>query len=378
MTESDKAVADPATLANLLAQAPVMGPLHLLQALCLPPETEVLADAAALAEELDDLAPHAIRPIWLTDVQPRLANRFLQADASAPPPFDAVNRALPGRLDYARRHWLTHRTIADRIVADAAQRRYRTVALLLVDGLGYADVADWPEHVQPCLVDGPSITYYKEREGRYIQPEIGFPGIVGTPQLARRLIEVGLLHSRGFSYWSRETNEVSDCLFEGVPLTRVVRFSEVIAALRNVNLEHTYIQVVREGLDGLAHRRREVTSIEVRETVQAIRADALALLDVLREGPRPAALYLTADHGILWKAEHAFKMLGTDDRAHPRYGTHPPANEESATSFVFDERTFYVYHWPYLGTSIRRNDSGVHGGLSAQESIVPFIRWEIV
>jgi len=370
-------VTDPAELARLLMQAPVMGPLHPLQALCLPPETEVLADAAALAEELDDLAHHAVRPIWLTDVQPRMADRFLQADASTPPPLDVVNRALPGRLDYVRRRWLTHRTVADRIVADAAQRCYRTVALLLVDGLGYADVADWPEPVQPCLVDGPSITYYQEREGRRILPEVGFPGIIGAPRLARRLIEVGLLHSRGFSYWSRETNAVSEYLFEGVPLTRVARFSEAVAALRSANLECTYVQVVREGLDGLAHARREVTPGEVRQAVQAIRADALALLDVLREGPRPAALYLTADHGILWKAEHTFEMLETNDRVHPRYGTHLPAGTEHATRFTFGERTFYVYHWPYLGAAIRRNDSGVHGGLSVQESIVPFIRWEI-
>ena len=238
-----------------------------------------------LAEELDDFTSHAIRPVWLTDVQSHLTDRFLQADASAPPSLDAVSRALPGRLDYTRHHWLTHRTVADRIVADAAQRRYRTVALLLVDGLGYADVADWPERAQPCLVDGPSITYYQERESQHILPEVGLPGIVGTPRLARRLIEVGLLHSRGFSYWSRETNEASDYLFEGVPLTHVVRFSEAVAALRSANLEHTYIQVVREGLDGLAHRRREVTPIEVREAVQAIR---------IFMGPVPTVLLILA------------------------------------------------------------------------------------
>lgn len=370
-------MSDPAVLARLLMRAPVMGPLHPLQALCLPPETEVLDDAGVLAEELDDLTSHVVRPIWLTEVQPHLASRFLQANASSMPPLDAVSRALPDRLDYARHHWLTHRTVADRIVADAAQHRYRTVALLLVDGLSYADVADWPEQAQPCLVDGPSITYYQEKESRRILPEVGFPGIVGTPRLARLLIDVGLPHSRGFSYWSREVNEVSAYLFEGVPLTRVVKFSEVIAALWNANLEHTFVQVVREGLDGLAHGRREITPAEIREAVQAIRADALALLDVLSEGPRPAALYLAADHGILWKAEHTFETLQTDDHTHPRYSATPLPDEELATRFEFDERTFYVYHWPYLGAAIRRNDSGVHGGLSAQESIVPFIRWEL-
>ena len=215
-------------------------------------------------------------------------------------------------------------------------------------------------------------------ESKRTLPEIGFPGIIGTPRLARRLIEVGLPYSHGFSYWPRETDAVSASLFEGVPLTRVVSFSEVVAALHGANLEHTYIQVVREGLDGLAHRRREVTPAEMRETVQAIRTDALALLDILREGSCPAVLCLTADHGILWKGEYAFETLETDDHAHPRYGTHAPTTEKHSTRFAFDEQVFYVYHWPYLGTAIPRNDSGVHGGLSVQESIVPFVQWEII
>lgn len=40
--------------ARLLMKGPVMGPLHPLQALCLPPDTEVVNDAKALVEELDD------------------------------------------------------------------------------------------------------------------------------------------------------------------------------------------------------------------------------------------------------------------------------------------------------------------------------------
>jgi len=321
---------------------------------------------------------HVVRPIWLTDVQPELADRFLQADASSPPAPEDLNPALPGRLEFARHHILTHRTVADRIVEDSALRRYRTVVLLLVDGLGYHDTVSWPEYVEPCLVDGPSITYYRIKGSGDIVPEVGFPGIVGTPRLARRLIDAGLSHSYGFSYWSREQNDVSQFLFEGIPVTRVVSFSEVLSVIRNINLEQTYVQVVREGLDGVAHRRREVTTADVDAAVQAIRADVLSLFDELQTRPRPIAVYLTADHGILWKAQHSLEMLQTENRAHPRYATTAPHEQDKSTRFAFDKQTFYLYHYPYIGAPIRRNDSGVHGGLSAQESLVPFIRWELL
>jgi hypothetical protein len=182
----------------------------------------------------------------------------------------------------------------------------------------------------------------------------------------------------GFSYWSRASNKVSAYLFEGVPLTRIIGFREAVTILRSMDLRNTYVQIVREGLDGLAHHRREIKAQEIQQAVRAIRADIEALLEVLEDGPRPAALYLTADHGILWKTEHHFTNLETTDRGHPRYGTEPPMDSEHATAFEFDEHAFYVYHWPYLGSSIRSNDCGIHGGLSIQESVVPFIQWELL
>ena len=38
---------------------------------------------------------------------------------------------------------------------------------------------------------------------------------------------------------------------------------------------------------------------------------------------------------------------------------------------------YYLFRYPYLGAAIRSNDSGVHGGLSYQESIVPFAKFKV-
>lgn len=361
---------------DLLMRGPVMGSLHPLWALCLPSETIVEDNAARVAERLDNLDPHSVHPIWITDVEMDLAPRFFRADADTVPSAEIVNHVLPHRVDHARSHLLTHRRVANRIVEDVRMNRYQSVIFLLVDGLSYWDVLDWPEVVEPCFIDGPSITFYEDKSTKQPLKDVGFPAIVGNPGLARRLSDLGLQYSRGFSYWSRESNVVSDYLFQGVPLTRVTNFQEVLARLHDKDVSQTYIQIVREGLDGLAHHRRELTAAEIKETVRAIRQDALALAEILHDQGRSAALFLTSDHGILWKTDHPFTLLKTGDRVHPRYGTFPPATSDATTAFVLDEQEFYVYHWPYLGSNIRWNDSGVHGGLSAHESIVPFIRWE--
>jgi hypothetical protein len=139
-----------------------------------------------------------------------------------------------------------------------------------------------------------------------------------------------------------------------------------------------YVQLVREGLDGLAHSRREVTQAEVEGTVNAIHQDYHRLIEVVATAGLPGAVYLVADHGILWKAQHPelqrIEILRSD---HPRYqigGSVPP---EYGVDIPVGEQAYNLYRYPYLGAAIRANDSGVHGGLSYWESLVPFVRVEV-
>ena len=351
-----------------------ISPLGLL---CLPPEIEIVPDAETLVEQIDALAPHSEQPTLIPHIDPRYRQRFDVLNESVSHTPAALNQMLPRRLASARQLLLTHRCVADRIVSDTLQRGYRTVALLLIDGLSYEDTRGWSETPEPCLIDGPSITYGLTNLNEIV-PTVGFPGIVGTPPLARRLVDVGLPHSTGFSYWQRERNDVAAYLFEGVPLTRVTGITTALGTLAKQPLDGTYAQVVREGLDGLAHSRREVTPREIEATVIAIREDFHRLIETLAATGLPGAIYLTADHGILWKAQHPDLCLAEGLRAnHPRYQCGGETSPHHSAEWYLGGQSYYVYHYPYLGTAIRANDSGVHGGLSYWESLVPFVRVEV-
>ena len=363
------------SLQRSLEIAPVMGNFHPLLPLCLTPDVETAASARAVAEELDDLARHSKRPILITEYDPRYADRFLVEQLPNCPPGELVNQMLPYRLMDARR-LLTHKQIAQRIVTDTLKNRYEIVAFMLVDGLSYEDTKDWAERPSPCFIDGPSITYAKNAQG-HVLPDVGFPGIVGQPPLARQLMDVGLPHSRGYSYWDRARNDVSAVLFEGMPLTKVSSITEALQTLAESRLAGLYLQIVREGTDGMAHRRREVTTREIRATIEAIHEDFRRLIRLVADSGDRGAVYLTADHGILWKNQHQFTLLSDQHAAHTRYTRERPSSSQHASPFPTHNGDYYLYWYPYIGRNIRANDSGIHGGLSYWESIVPFVHVEV-
>jgi hypothetical protein len=153
----------------------------------------------------------------------------------------------------------------------------------------------------------------------------------------------------------------------------------ILAELRSLTFKQpTYIQIMREGLDGLAHSKREVSPAEIESTVVTIRQDVERLIEVLSRQNQRVCLYLIADHGILWKTEHNWQfleMMGSK----PRYSTHRPDkdSDDRVVRFERSGQVYYSFIYPYLGSRIKADDSGVHGGLSYQESIVPFAKFEV-
>jgi len=363
-------------LAKMLRLGPVMGQFHPLVPICLSETVEIIASPERLIEELDAPVPHHERAILITQFEPKFSHRFQTLNHPSCPPAEPINQNLPHQVDKARTWLLTNHGVADRIVADTRKKHYEAVILLLVDGLSYADVLDWPELPEPCFIDGPSITFSRTPDGK-IDPQVGFPAIVGIPSLARRLMDVGLPRSRGYSYWQRSRNDVSERLFEGVPLEKVAELEVSFDAIKRLDLKGFFVQLVREGLDGLAHSRREVSIGEIQATIKAIRDDFRYLIDLLVEKQIRGAVYLVADHGILWKNQHHWQVIDSNDAKRPRYATSSPNKPDFTTRFHSDQQRFYLWRYPYLGRPIRANDSGVHGGLSYWESIVPFIQVEV-
>lgn len=363
------------SLQKLLDIAPVMGHFHPLWSLCLPANVEIAASALAVAERLDNLERHPESPIFITDYAPTLADRFLTCHLPECPPAELINRSLPVRVTAAS-NLLTQKQIGHRIANDTLRRGYETVILMLVDGLSYEDTRSWPYHPTPCLIDGPSITFARTGSGNVV-PDIGFPAIVGKMSIARQLTQIGIPHSRGYSYWEREQNDVSAFLFSGMPLTRVSGIRAALSLLQQVNLRGMYVQLVREGTDGLAHSRREVTALEVQATVNAILDDLHQLVSLVTESGLKGAVYLMADHGILWKHQHAFERLVGENSDHARYTWQRPSDLVPAFVCQTSNGPCYLYHYSFIGRQLRANDSGVHGGLSYWESIVPFIHVEV-
>ena len=363
-------------LLHALTIAPVMGNFHPLISLCLPADVEIITDPLTLIIELDAPTPHQERPVLLTHYDPHWTHRFAVIHHPASPPPNLVNENLPFRLETARQCLPTSHTVANIIANDARQRGYETVILLLVDGLSYADTQHWPEQPMPCLIDGPSITFSRTNTGE-TDNRVGFPAIIGQTPLVQQLITAGLPHSRGYSYWEREQNDVSQTLFAGIPLEKIPNFEIVFERITQLNPRGLYIQIVRQGLDGLAHGHREVTPYEIQASVDAIHHDFERLADWLKEKAVFGAVYLIADHGILWKNQHKLQLLPGEQGRHPRYNTELPKNHDLSTVINTRHQTFYLWQYPYLAHPIKSNDSGVHGGLSYWESLVPFVRVEV-
>jgi hypothetical protein len=60
--------------------------------------------------------------------------------------------------------------------------------------------------------------------------------LLATFPLLVQLAQIGIPHSRGYSYWERGQNDVSAFLFSGMPLTKVGGIREALAKLEGNQL----------------------------------------------------------------------------------------------------------------------------------------------
>jgi len=348
-------------LQDLLRQMPVMAHVHPLSLAFLPDEVRVFENAWQMAAELDMPTPQPTKPMLAPQIEPTLQHRLPVVHCAHDPLTTELNRVLLKRYDFIKANMLCQSQVADEIVRRADTE---AVALMLVDGLSYADVKQhatgWLADTIPVFVDGVSVT------------EQSMVRIVGKPPLAQRLFDVGFRRALGFTYWERSEEPLTDRLFTGFGdrVHKVKSFDEVVTALEDEELEGAFVQIVRAGLDGAAHRQRETPNVAT--IVADVLTDFERLAAVFESKGVSVWLHLVSDHGILWAHEHDLQVYEFSGAEYPRHYEHAKRGEHML-NVEFEGKEFALLEYPYLRRDLRANEWGVHGGLSFEESVVPWL-----
>ncbi|MFZ4828881.1 MAG: hypothetical protein ACOYLB_16145 [Phototrophicaceae bacterium] len=370
---------NPEILGGVLQRSPAIVKAHPLFPLALPKDVKIVTDGLDILEKIDNREHLVNHQTVILDQHPLLVDRFPTLEFPTHPSIDAINANMRYHLPYMREHLLTNHKVADYIQEDVSRNGYDVVVLLLIDGLSYGDVYTlWGELVQPCFIDGVSVTY-QHRDDKLLS-SVGFASIINSPSIQRRLYHLNYRNHLGFTYWKSSNNVVSRFLFDGISNITVESFKAIVHHLKSTTLlPSTYIQIMREGLDGLAHGKRELHPIEIESATHAINDDVKTLLNILEESGCHSVLYVVADHGILWKTEHDLRYLPSTINSHSRYTNNLPQDDtlEHTEHFKHDTLSYYLYVYPYIDAVIPKNHHGVHGGLSYQESLVPFAKFEV-
>ena len=359
-------------LLTLLDSTPVVADMHPVSRCYLPPDIAVYETASELSWLLDCPTTTLPERALFLEADSIYAIRFPHVRVDHDPFTSDLNDVLFERFDEIAALMLTQSHLA-KVIAEQPGTP-DIIALMLIDGLSYEDVRRWLDvhpddsiELEPCLVDGPTLT------------EIAFSRIVGDTPPAVRLFDRGYQHRLGFTYWTRENNPLTDLLFCTIPdVNAVGDFPTVLATLRaemRTTLgQKTYVQIVRTGLDGYAHHQKRRPPVEA--IVNAILGEMLALADLCREFGRTSRIHLTADHGILWRGEFQPQIVGRAPAgASPRVCDWRDLyqQDESGRRFMVAGQELYCLGYPQLRRPLRIDEQGVHGGISFQESIVPFL-----
>ncbi|RKU21513.1 hypothetical protein C6499_21170 [Candidatus Poribacteria bacterium] len=291
---------------------------------------------------------------------------FPTVEFPALPSIEQVNAALPNRFETA--NLFKQSEVATEIEERISRELPQIAVLLVFDGLSFYDVVDWklPQAtLEPCLVDGLSVT------------DSAMQRLIGSPVLTHELFELGYIRRLGFSYWERATNVLTDALFAEFPpnqLHRVTTFDEVLERLGASEWPtHTYVQIIRSGLDSACHSHRERP--DVSSLLEGLRQDILSLLAVLQKTGKSFRLFITADHGILWYADQDVIPLA-QEKFNARYTEGSITQGDNLLTLNTDEGTYTVLTGDKVIAKQRKvTEWGFHGGVSAQESLVPF--WDV-
>jgi len=287
---------------------------------------------------------------------------------SRPDPWKLTD-ALFDNFETAHKVLPTQRDIGQILIEHAKKKDSDVIILIVVDGLSYYDLPDDME-AMPCLVRGVTTT------------DFGFRDVMGKPNISQRLFSLGYKSQIAFTFFDVNSRPLSAELHEpfgGSQLKRINSIDEGIDIIRRNPFWRGYIQIVAPGLDKLAHYHADRPMIK--ETLVRIFERLDKVIDSVSLKGRKVTAYLTSDHGILWRddAKDRAEVVGdlfSEDTAHPRYvkGSLP---RNYARAVKLESKSYTLLKAPYMTRDWKHSEWGVHGGISAWESIVPIIIKEI-
>jgi hypothetical protein len=333
---------------------------------CLLENVSVIRDAEKFERELDALSLLANKRyvIWSDSEK---SFRFPKIKIESELNVEAINEKISNDIDIFSKVLTKQSEIKNIILRSCF--KYDVVGLVIVDGLSYFDVEGFV-NCTPCFVDGITKTYE------------GYKNIIGDPTLGRNIFLKGFSNLIGFSYWDREVDaELTREIF--IPFgmkepTRVESFEQILNKLKRSMVRKSYIQIVTHGLDQLCHKNYEEPLIEGH--VVRLLNNFKGLKKIIEEKGFKGLICLTSDHGILWKHKASLKIIDepSQDTSHsPRYLDGKILRSYALSMNCFG-KNYSLIRYPFITRSLRNNEWGVHGGISAYESIIPLIIEEVL
>jgi len=332
--------------------------------LLLVADAEPVSDPRDYLHKLDE--PNLVDETREFALDPKLPWPFPQFQVDARPSAEQVQLSMGQGIEHAKRILPTQQDLPTMISRQAAILHPDVVALMVSDGLSYYDV-DAALNAEPVIVDGVSIT------------EHGYRQVIGSPPVSARLFRSGYEDQRGYSFFDVKTNSLAASLFRpfaDIQLTQIRQFDDCLADLKQRPVHHGYIQVTTPGLDGICHQHSDAPPVDY--YLRSLLDKFEQLVDCLSTHNTKVLAFLTSDHGILWRERfesdtwRIVSGLLPEDCTRGRYIR--GAIMRDYTIVVQGEgSTYSLLKYPYLARDWRSNEWGMHGGISAWESIVPLI-----
>lgn len=311
-------------------------------------------DAPSLMEERREYVPGPV-PAWPFPV---LHVR------SRPDPW-LLSWRLFERFDEATQLVPTQGNLARMLEERVRQSKPDIVALMIADGLSYYDLPEDAD-AEPLLVDGVSTT------------EFGYRRVVGNPSISRRLFAMGYKQQLGYTYFSPEPGSLADDILSTFSASQVIKvkaFAEVLRHLHKKHLRAGYVQISTGGLDQICHAHRDRPPRE--HYLQGIMQRYEALIDCLSTGGRQVLACMVADHGILWREtiEDRLEVVGDllpEDARSLRYVRGRFLRGYARCQSCLGQN-YTLLRVPCVTRKLKSNEWGMHGGISAWESVVPLL-----